>query len=175
LALLSFLPSRLKGAVVINTLPHIMLHGVAHKGEMVHPGTSKINLSPPKVIGENLMTLNGWDEVLFEKPELILPFWNSKAPILFVAGSDDRICMAVKQAEEAIRAAKAKSKENCQMLAYPGMGHLVDLPYVPIKTHDKHPLTPKGWDMFYGGDDKVKHCSGVEDQWTRVKHFLKSL
>jgi len=70
-------------------------------------------------MGGNLYTMEEWDKGLLSRDDLLLPFWQTEAPVLFIAGEDDRNCCAPAEAESAQKAAAANGKTNVEVLNVP--------------------------------------------------------
>ena len=54
--------------------------------------------------------------------------------ILFIVGEDDQCCESLECAKLAVSQHQAKGLNNYELLQYPGAGHLIDIPYMPVIT-----------------------------------------
>ena len=54
--------------------------------------------------------------------------------ILFIEGENDQGCKSVESAKHAISQLQALGLNNYELLQYPGAGHLIDMPYIPVVT-----------------------------------------
>jgi hypothetical protein len=65
-------------------------------------------------------------------------------------------------------------KNNYKILKYPGLGHLLDLPFAPPTTITNHALFPKGSKLIMGGDDLQKHAHAQTLAWRHIVEFLRN-
>ena len=109
----------------------------------------------------------------FKMPEESrIPFTNCKTPLLMIAGSDDQISPSVEQAMLAKELMLANGKTNFEIAIYDGLGHLIDLPFSPPTTKEKHAVFPKHILIQMGGEDLVKHGQAQEKIWAKLLHFF---
>lgn len=125
----------------------------------------------------------------------MIPFWNCEVPMLFIAGSDDRLqpskeqvskCLylilfnivhirnLIFEAELAGEILKTKGRNDFQVSIHEGLGHLVDLPFSPPTIITNHALFPKPYLLVMGGDDLEKHGRAQEKVWQQLLHFFKT-
>ena len=68
---------------------------------------------------------------------------------------------------------KEAGKTNYQICIYEGMGHIVDLPYLPPVHITNHAYFPKPIEVLMGGDDKLAHTRGQIQLWNDTLNFLR--
>ncbi len=64
-------------------------------------------------------------------------------------------------------------KKNYGIQKYPGLGHLIDLPFAPPTTTTNHALFPKPAKLVMGGDDLQKHVHAQEVIWQELIKFFR--
>jgi hypothetical protein len=64
-------------------------------------------------------------------------------------------------------------KSNYEILKYPGLGHLIDLPFAPPATTTNHALLPKPNKLVMGGNDLQKHAVAQEQVWRELIRFFR--
>jgi dienelactone hydrolase len=78
-----------------------------------------------------------------------IPAERTNGPILIVCGEADDMWPAIELTDLVLRrAAAARFPHPVRRLAYPDAGHLITLPYLPVRTSGIHPL---GGNFAYGG------------------------
>jgi len=105
-------------------------------------------------------------------PATVHPFENSSADLLMVVGMDDRNWKSDLMAEIAVEKMEAAGKTNYEIAKYPAIGHFIDVPHMPLCTHDIHPLVPKQLRVYYGGSDEKSHSEQLFDVWQKVFSFF---
>lgn len=106
-------------------------------------------------------------------PFQIVPFDSCLADLLHLAGADDHNCPSAYYAQQGAKRMEAAGKSNFEVLVFPGMGHLCQLPYSPGTFDALHPLVP-GVRLYMGGDaNKPAHFRGQEMAWKKTLDFLK--
>lgn len=183
LSMASYLPSHKIGAVlVINSMMNVIITDAIYKGEKV---LSVQN--PNSFIPENAKTVEGknnvvdlydaLDKIDYEADHAsIIPFAQSKADILIIEASDDRIMNSSRKAQFAKHLIEKENKTNCDINSYEGLGHLVDLPYTPPCSITYHPLFPHPIKVLYGGTKRQIHAFAQENVWNdTLKFFRRSL
>ena len=63
-------------------------------------------------------------------------------------------------------------KMNYQVNNYKGMGHLIDLPFLPPRHISHISYFPKPTEVMMGGDDKLAHTTGQIELWNDTLNFL---
>ncbi len=69
---------------------------------------------------------------------------------------------------------KEAGKTNFECCTYPGLGHLIDLPFFPPTTITNHALLPKGVQCAMGGDNLEQHGNAQEQVWTKLLQYFDS-
>ena len=65
-------------------------------------------------------------------------------------------------------------KSNYKILKYPGLGHLLDLPFAPPTILTNHALFPKGSKLIMGGNDLEQHAEAQQLAWKEIVKFLRN-
>ena len=112
-------------------------------------------------------------ETLGDDSPKLIPLEKLLCPVLYVYGGDDvhsRSDVMVKNMCDRMR--KHGRQLLCNVLGYPGAGHLIEPPYTPhcpksfVKSRGKH--ISVAW-----GGDSVRHAYAQEDSWFRILHFFR--
>lgn len=102
--------------------------------------------------------------------EYILPFERSQAAFLFLVGADDKNIKSEYLAQIGRHHLLKHNYENeCEVVAYPGTGHLLEPPYSPhcSASFQHNLMMPMRW----GGSAKY-HTMGQEKAWEKMQDFL---
>ncbi|XP_066914223.1 acyl-coenzyme A thioesterase 1-like [Clytia hemisphaerica] len=99
-------------------------------------------------------------------------FEDSSADFLMVLGEQDRSWRMEEFANLAKEKMDAVGKTNYQFKKYEHLGHMIELPYLPICLFDGHPLVPKELKIFYGGEDKNLISKDQVVLWDDVLNFF---
>lgn len=131
------------------------------------------NIENIKFIGKDTIDLKKFFYNPSDRPKSIYPFENSSADLLVVAGLDDCVLRSCHNTDIAKFKMDSVKKTNYEILKYPGLGHLVDAPYMPPCTTDFHPLLPLDFKVYFGGKDKQFHSQQQVELWQKVISFFQ--
>ena len=106
-------------------------------------------------------------------PQSVIPIENAKADLLYVVGCDDHCFRGERHADFAAEKMKAAGMTSLEVAKFPGMGHLVDLPFVPPCTVSFHLFHPNKLFYYGGGRDRGVHCEQVRQTWKTVVNFFR--
>ncbi len=169
----AFFGHKVRAAALVNTMVKVFGVSVVYGAEEIPPCSMGTGV---KVLGDNVVSIWGSDAAplaTLEDPSSI-PFWRCPAPVLFVASGDDGCINAAAHAQQGKALAELKGKTNCRVLNFPGMGHLVDLPFSPVATTDNNPmLGDRNKRLYYGGEDFELHSQGQERVWEELLSFYR--
>jgi len=100
-----------------------------------------------------------------------IPVEKINGPVLLVSGNDDKLWPSTQMADMVMkRLAKARHPFPDRHLAYPGAGHYIPLPNMPVSTNIFiHPIDKVKLEM--GGDPEQTEAAGA-DAWPRIVDFL---
>ncbi len=175
LALCSLLGERVRCAVIVNTILKPGMVGFVYGDEVLKPQKFKTEDVMPKILGENLLSIAGIDDDLLAKDDLIMPFHRTAADLLFVAGGDDQLVRSCDHADLAAEVLRENGKDNFEVLKYPGLGHLLDLPFAPVTCESFHMLVPPPVMLDVGGSDLAEHSFAQEDSWNKIINFYTTM
>jgi dienelactone hydrolase len=101
-----------------------------------------------------------------------IPVEKINGPVLLISGQDDQMWPSTKFSEMVMeRLNRYQFKHPFEHLSYPGAGHSIASPYIPLPpSHGIHPVD--GRDYTYGGNPKDQ-AYAIADSWQRVLDFLK--
>ncbi|XP_071092754.1 acyl-coenzyme A thioesterase 5-like [Haliotis cracherodii] len=99
----------------------------------------------------------------------IIPAWSNNAQILYLCGEDDGV-WRTDFSNTFIETCPEEKKNNIELIIYPGTGHLIEPPYMPVSRAMFHKVL--GYTVVMGGKPKA-HSAAQEDAWGRLLHFLQ--
>lgn len=102
-------------------------------------------------------------------PEGVIQFENATAKLLFLYGEDDKSVNTGKNCAALTDYMEKHSLANCEILVYPGAGHMIEPPYTPHIKNSWHHLF--GLSAF--GGNVVDHSFAQEDSWKKVLSFFR--
>ena len=103
----------------------------------------------------------------------ILPVERIQCPILLIYGKADSGIPAEYFVNRIVQRLKVHGKgEQCTVLGYPGAGHLIETPYLPLCEGTKFEYTP-GEICAWGGETRG-HAMAQEDSWAKIQSFFWS-
>jgi dienelactone hydrolase len=98
-----------------------------------------------------------------------IPVERTSGPILMVCGDADDMWPAVELTDVVLRrTTQARFPYPVRRVAYPDAGHLITLPYLPVRTSGIHPL---GGNFAYGGTRAGTAAARVS-AWQEILAFL---
>ncbi|XP_046567771.1 acyl-coenzyme A thioesterase 2, mitochondrial-like [Haliotis rubra] len=99
--------------------------------------------------------------------------WRQDVKILSLVGEDDRTVSPMLY-RELIKKVPGDKVRNIQTIYYPGAGHIIEPPYVPLCR--EHYLDNKSEKLFLFGGEMKGNAVAQEDSWRRIlEHFNKFL
>ena len=106
-----------------------------------------------------------------EQEDSRVPVENMHAELLLLAGQDDKSVPADVMADR-IQATMVKhcKGDQCEKVTYPGAGHLIEPPFMPLCRHS-YVKTFKE-ECAWGGEPKP-HARAEEDAWNRIIDFFR--
>jgi len=172
-AMMSHLP-QIKAVCCMNGCIASMATQTIYKGEI----TEMIPADPAslKFIRDNIASILDCVNDPIDHPDSIHQIERSKADLLVIVSGRDANWPTERYAQLAKEKMDKVGKTNYQIIRYENMGHLIELPYLPICLYDKHPLVPlPGTMVFFGGEDKRKMSDDYIEVWRNVvQYFNKS-
>ncbi|XP_029058956.1 acyl-coenzyme A amino acid N-acyltransferase 2-like isoform X3 [Monodon monoceros] len=100
----------------------------------------------------------------------VLPIEKAQGPILFIIGEDDECFNSREYAEQALDQLRRHGRSSGRMLLYPGAGHLIEPPYLPLcyASWSRGLFCPLLW-----GGDPVGHAAAQEHAWGEIQKFFR--
>nr|XP_056707302.1 acyl-coenzyme A thioesterase 1-like [Euleptes europaea] len=98
-----------------------------------------------------------------------IPVEKSSSKFLFLSGQDDRNWQSERYCQEAVQHLQQNGR-HVEFYCYPGAGHLLEPPYLPLCRESIHKLF--GLAMLWGGKWK-EHAKAQEDAWQRIQNFFR--
>ena len=103
----------------------------------------------------------------------IIPVEEVSCPILLVYGTDDLCFPAEYNVERIVERLREHGKEDqCTAIGYPGAGHLIEPPYLPLCDHSMIRILTNRVVHAWGGETK-QHAIAQEDSWLKILNFLQ--
>ncbi|XP_071093405.1 acyl-coenzyme A thioesterase 2, mitochondrial-like [Haliotis cracherodii] len=99
----------------------------------------------------------------------VIPAWKNNAQILYLLGDDDDV-WKTDHANTFVRSCPEEKRKNIKLVTYPGGGHLIEPPYMPLYKALYHPLVGS---MVVMGRHPEAHAAAQEDAWRRLLHFIQ--
>ncbi|XP_065072225.1 bile acid-CoA:amino acid N-acyltransferase-like [Rhopilema esculentum] len=142
---------------------------VKYKGKIL--GFTKIFSREDIVITEDQMiiTRDSFEKYAEELHSIEIPIEKIKGKIMIVAGEEDMSTNAPKCARRMQSRLKEYSKEPPTVLIYPGTGHLIEVPYMPVCSASYHSVV--GHLIVWGGNI-IEHSAAQEHAWHYIRSFL---
>lgn len=105
-------------------------------------------------------------------PAAVIPVEKINGPVLLISGEDDQMWPSALFSRNVMaRLEQYCFSHPCFHLCYPGAGHMILAPYLPLNpSHGLHPVDGK--DYAYGGNPKDQ-AFATADSWTHVIEFLQ--
>ena len=117
------------------------------------------------------------DILVFDSPtnhgesRAIVPVERIQCPILLIYGTADLNSPAEYFVKRIVERLKAHGKgEQCTVLRYPGAGHLIEPPYLPLCEAAVFRSTGQIW--AWGGEPR-SHAMAQEDSWAKIQSFFQ--
>lgn len=92
---------------------------------------------------------------------------------LFIKEYSHKTIFVFTQVKYAKDLLQESGKENYRICIYEGMGHIIDLPYLPPVHVTNHAYFPKPIEVLMGGEDKLAHTKGQIKLWHDTLDFLR--
>lgn len=98
-----------------------------------------------------------------------IPVEKAEGRFLFIVGMDDHNWKSEFFAAEASNRLQAHGKEKPEIICYPGAGHYIEPPYMPMCPASIHLLV--GCNVTWGGEPKA-HAAAQVDAWPKIQAFF---
>lgn len=101
--------------------------------------------------------------------ECCIPVEKSSSKFLFLSGQDDRNWPSERYCQGVVERLQ-QSRHHVEFYCYPGAGHLLEPPYLPLCYASLHKIF--GFTVLWGGKWR-EHAKAQEDAWQRLQNFFK--
>ncbi|KAH0620664.1 hypothetical protein JD844_021335 [Phrynosoma platyrhinos] len=99
----------------------------------------------------------------------LIPLEKAEGHFLFIVGKDDHNWKSEFFANEASKILQAHGKEKPEIICYPGAGHYIEPPYMPMCPASMHLLV--GQPAIWGGEPRA-HAAAQVDAWKQIQVFF---
>ncbi|XP_053126462.1 acyl-coenzyme A thioesterase 1-like isoform X2 [Hemicordylus capensis] len=99
----------------------------------------------------------------------LIPLEKADGRFLFIVSKDDRNWKSEFFAVEASKLLQTHGKEKPEIICYPGAGHYIEPPYMPMCPASMHLLV--GHPVTWGGEPKA-HAAAQVDAWQQIQNFF---
>ena len=156
-------------AVVAISSPRIIGTPVKYKGKIL--GKTERYTREDVVITEDQMiiTRDVYEKYADQHHSIEIPIEKIEGKIMVVAGEDDMSIAAPKCARRMESRLNEYGKEPPTLLIYPGTGHLIEVPYMPVCSVSYHSVF--GHLIVWGGKT-IEHSAAQEHSWQYIRSFL---
>ena len=170
----------IKAVVSVSPLPYAGLFPFKYRGklsEVIHCDRSKIMSTEDGLVIRDAHALVVEDNGSDFKFSAITPCEDISCPVLLIYGTDDMFM----NAEYNVRLVYEKMDKNgkghlCSVLRYPGAGHIIEPPYIPICLSSLVTAVlsvPFGDPYMVWGGELQANAHAHEDAWPKVLAFLR--
>lgn len=169
LALMSAAETPLISAVVAISSPHTISLPVKYKGENYGPPRSLIGNFFKVTDGDTLIAHDSVEDHHDNSRSSEIPVENISGAIMAVCGGADMCVDATKRAHIMNERLLLNKRPLLTCLSYPGAGHLIEVPYMPMCSLSYVKLFKHN---FLWGGNMVDHSSAQEHSWNAIREFL---
>ncbi|CAD7687523.1 unnamed protein product [Nyctereutes procyonoides] len=144
------------------------------------PQVYRGQISQPLPFSPQLLSINAlglaefqhnFEEARNEANEnFLLPIEKAQGHFLFIVGEDDKNLNSKAYAKQATEQLRRNGKNNWTLLSYPGAGHLLEAPYLPLCCASK--ISSLHLFIHWGGE-VTPHAIAQEHSWKEIKKFLR--
>ena len=170
----------IKAVVAVSPLPYAKLNPFKYRGklsEVIHRDQSKIMSTEDGLVIRHAYPSVMEDNGSSLKFSAITPCENISCPVLLIYGTDDMFM----NAEYNVRLVYEKMDKNgkghlCSVLRYPGAGHFIEPPYIPVCLSSLATAVlsvPFGDPYMVWGGELEANAHAQEDAWPKVLAFLR--
>ncbi|KAK0055119.1 acyl-coenzyme A amino acid N-acyltransferase 1 isoform X2 [Biomphalaria pfeifferi] len=163
MAMGAYLP-QVTAVVCVNGFPFMTISDLVSKGQVFLKG-AQVSPELIKFTDEGLDIMES-----YPNPSEIIPIWKGKAKYLFLKSLDD-FQMKPDLHRDLLAVCPESKKRDIEVVQYPGAGHLLDPPYIPLCRTAFNPTV--GAEMKFGGQPK-EHAYAQEDAWRKTIEFFKN-
>ena len=156
-------------AVVAVSSPHIVFCPLKYKGILF--GFQK-GLTAEDIVFADGNTIVLRDLVQHERDEyrrFEIPVEKVQGKVLLICGHEDMNLNAVKNANKMNERLSVKGLPPMKCLKYPGAGHLIEVPYMPMCKKSYHRAFES---LFLWGGNEIEHSLAQEHSWKAICNFL---
>ena len=179
LLLASFRSDAVNAVVAVSPISFAHLFSFKYQGKMsgkLPTDNSKLMHTNDGVVVRHAHSTETEDNGSASTFPAITPSEQISCPVLLICGTDDQYLNVEFNARQIYdRMNKFGKGDLCNILRYPGAGHLIEPPYTPLCYSQFEPLNRDRYDnphIVWGGESKA-HAQAQEDSWSNILAFLR--
>ena len=180
LLLASFRSDAVNAVVAVSPISFAHLFSFKYQGKMsekLPTDNSKLIHTKDGVVVRNALSTETEDNGSASTFSAITPSEQINCPVLLICGIDDQYLNAEFNARQIYdRMNKVGKGHLCNILSYPGAGHVIEPPYTPLCYSQFEPVVRESHGNRYvvwGGESKA-HAQAQEDSWSNILAFLRN-
>jgi len=156
-------------ATVAISSPNVMLTPVKYQGKSIglqwEPGPNEVTFVDERtVVLRDSYALDSDD---FKQIEIQVE--KIKGKVLLICGNEDLCISSSDMAARMQNRLEPHKRSSVKILDYPGTGHLIEVPFMPICTLSFHKL----YDIYFmWGGNILEHSAAQEHSWKAIRDFL---
>ena len=158
-------------AVVAISSPHAILTSVKYNGKSIGYKENWGKGENLKFVDENTIYFAGSYDIESDVVKGVeIEVEKIKGKVLVICGNDDHSLESSKMATRMEMRLAQHKRPRFERVDYPGAGHLIEVPYMPLCTVSFH--KSYGIYLLWGGK-VVEHSAAQEHSWKAIREFLK--
>ena len=157
-------------AVVAISSPHLLLTPVMYKGKSI--GYQHVwSLNDVTILGDDTIYFRDSVDIYSDEMQrLEINVENITGKILVICGMEDKCASTGEMASRMEKRLKVHKRPELQRLDYPGTGHLIEPPFMPLCSISYH----KSYSAYFlWGGNVVEHSIAQEHSWKAIREFLR--
>ena len=179
LLLASFRSDAVNAVVAVSPISFAHLFSFKYQGKMSEKrpaDNSKLIHTKDGVVVRDAHSTETEDNGSASTFSAITPSEQINCPVLLICGIDDQYLNVEFNARQIYDRMKKVGKGHlCNILSYPGAGHVIEPPYTPLCYSQFEPVVRDSHGnrhVVWGGESKA-HAQAQEDSWSNILAFLR--
>ena len=156
-------------ATVAVSSPNFLLMPVKYQGKSV--GLQRdISIDNLTIVDDRTISSRGfYDLDSSESKQIEIPVEKIKGEVLVICGIEDACINSSKMAARMQKRLALHKKKSAKVLNYPGTGHLIEVPFMPMCKISFH----KYYDAYFmWGGNVEEHSAAQEHSWKAIINFF---